>query len=32
MYKKNTKELEEILEHTHPEDIAEFVDSMKKTC
>lgn len=27
MYKKNTKELEEILEHTHPEDIGYFVDS-----
>ena len=27
MYKKNTKELEQILEHTHPEDIADFVDS-----
>ena len=26
MYKKNTKELEEMLEHTHPEDIADFVD------
>ncbi len=26
MYKKNTKELEEILEKTHPEDIGDFVD------
>lgn len=26
MYKKNTKELEEILEHTHPENIGEFVE------
>lgn len=27
MYKKNTKELEEILERTHPEDIGDFVES-----
>lgn len=26
MYKKNTKELEEILEHTHPKDIIDFVE------
>lgn len=26
MYKKNTRELEEMLEHTHPEDISEYVD------
>jgi hypothetical protein len=25
MYKKSTKELEEILEHTHPKDIGNFV-------
>ena len=25
MYKKTTKELEEILEHTHPKDIGDFV-------
>lgn len=30
MYKKKTKELEEILEHTHPSDLSDYVEENRE--